>query len=228
MEFLFDQQPLNEPLKNIAMTNTIDQLYAAIRLFQEQDIAIPQEMIDQIEQREKSVLDNEILPDLQVTLEKTLGRLTKPLLLLVDYVPGDGLVVKIATRRKFTEARESTICSDGEDVKRKNFKMFTPQTKSRWTGLLVTFSDGKQISNRFACDTLADCIQKIGVSKVLALDLKYSNVALVSDKKDRFYQQTQLSSGHYIFTHGATELKKKILTTISDKLNLGLKVEILD
>jgi len=210
------------------MTNTIDQLYAALKIFQEQNIAIPQEMIDQIEQREKSVLDNEILPDLQLTLEKILGKLTKPLLLLVDYVPGDGLAVKVATRRKFSDTKESVTCSDGENVEHKSFKMFTPQTKSHWTGLLVTFPDGRQISNRFACDTLTDCIQKIGVSKVLALDLRYANVPFVSDKKDRFYQQTRVSTGQYVFTHGATELKKKILTTISEKLNLGLKIEILD
>ena len=210
------------------MTNTIENLYAAIRLFQEQNIAIPQEMIEQIEQREKSILETEILPDLQVTLEKTIGKLTKPLLLLVDYVPEDGLTVKIATRRKFSDMKENSTCSDGENVEHKSFKMFTPQTKSRWTGLLVTFPDGKQISNRFACDTLAKCIQKIGTKWVKALDLKYSNVPLVSNKKDKFYQQTQLSSGQYIFTHGATELKKKILTTISDKLNLDLKVEILN
>ena len=98
------------------MTTSIDQLYAALKIFQEQNIAIPQEMIDQIEQREKSVLENEILPDLQVTLEKILGKLTKPLLLLVDYVPGDGLAVKVATRRKFSDTKESVICSDGENV----------------------------------------------------------------------------------------------------------------
>lgn len=210
------------------MTNTIDQLYAALKIFQEQNIAIPQEMIDQIEQREKSILDNEILPDLQVTLENILGKLTKPLLLLVDYVPGDGLAVKVATRRKFADSNESTLCSDGEKVERKSFKMFTPQTKSPWTGLTVTFSDGKQISNRFACDTLADCIQKIGANRVKALNLKYANVPLVSDAKDRFYQQTRLTSGEYVYTHCTTELKKKILTTISEKLNLGLKVEIID
>ena len=210
------------------MTTSIDQLYSALKIFQEQNIAIPQEMIDQIEQREKSVLENEILPDLQVTLEKILGKLTKPLLLLVDYVPGDGLAVKVATRRKFSDTKESVICSDGENVERKSFKMFNPQTKSPWTGLLVTFPDGKQISNRFACDTMADCIQKIGVNKVKALNLKYANVPLVSDTKDRFYQQILLNSGQYIFTHCANELKKKILTSISDKLDLGLTIEVLD
>ncbi len=44
------------------MTTSIDQLYTALKIFQKQNIAIPQEMIDQIEQREKSILDNEILP----------------------------------------------------------------------------------------------------------------------------------------------------------------------
>ena len=210
------------------MTTSIDQTYAAIKIFQEQNIAIPQEMIDQIELREKSILDKEILPNLQITLEKTLGKLTKPLLLLVDYVPEDGLTVKIATRRKLSDVRESPVCSDGEDVDRKNFKLFTPQPKPHLTGLLVTFPDGKQIHNRLACDTLAKSIQKIGVKWVRALNLKYSDVPLISNKKDEFYQQTQLNNSCFVFTHGSIELKKNILTTISEKLNLDLKIAILD
>ena len=210
------------------MTNTIEQLYAALKLLQDQKIAIPQEMIEQIEQREKYILVNEVLPELQIKLENVLGRLSKPLLLLVDYVPEDGLTVKLATRRKFSEMKEGNICSDGEDVERKNFKMFNPQPKAHLTGLLVTFPDGTQIYNRFACDTLAKSIQKIGIKWIKALDLNYSNVPLISNKKDAFYQQTQLNSKCFVFTHGAIELKKEILTTISEKLNLGLKVEILD
>ncbi len=52
-------------------------------------------------------------------------------------------------------------------------------------------------------------------------------VPLVANKKDDFYRQDEVKPGLYIMTHSATQTKKQQLDEISQRLKLGLKVEII-
>lgn len=111
-------------------------------------------------------------------------------------------------------------------VQREAFTIPT-HSKSSKTTLSVTFPDGKNISHRFAYETLMDTIKAIGHEKVKQLNMLYCGVQIVSSTRDDFYTQHELSKGVYIMTHSSTKIKKEQLEEISKALNLNLKIEIL-
>lgn len=49
---------------------------------------------------------------------------------------------------------------------------------------------------------------------------------LISDTRDDFYPQHELSPGVLIMTYSATKTKKEMLDEVSEKLGLGLEVKI--
>ena len=91
---------------------------------------------------------------------------------------------------------------------------------------MVTFPNGKVINKRYAYETLIEVVEKIGVQKVEALKLKHLGLDFISKNKDDFYNQHELPNGYLILTHSSTDKKKRQIEYISQKLNLGLKVEV--
>ena len=109
----------------------------------------------------------------------------------------------------------------------KNTFTISHHNKSGKTVLSVKFPDGKIISDRFALQTLISCIRTIGFERVQQLGIMCCGVPLVANKKDDFYRQDEVKPGLYIMTHSATQTKKQQLDEISQRLKLGLKVEII-
>jgi hypothetical protein len=109
---------------------------------------------------------------------------------------------------------------------KKTDKTITSSPKSAWTGLVVTFPNGKVINNRYAYETLIEVVETVGVQKVAALSLKHVGLDFISKTKDDFYNQHEASGGFLILTHSSTDKKKRQLEEISEKLGLGLKVEV--
>jgi len=105
-------------------------------------------------------------------------------------------------------------------------KTITSSPKSAWTALVVTFPTGKVINNRYAYETLIEVVETVGVQKVGALGLKHVGLDFISKTKDDFYNQHEASGGYLILTHSSTDKKKRQLEEISEKLGLGLKVEV--
>ena len=56
--------------------------------------------------------------------------------------------------------------------------------------------------------------------------MKHLGLEFISKSKDDFYNQHELSGGYLIVTHSATVKKRQQIEEISERLNLGLKVEI--
>ncbi len=124
---------------------------------------------------------------------------------------------------KFSEEEENF------ETKRKEFKKeqsytLTPHSKSKWTNLVVKFPDGKEISNKFAYQTLCDVIENVGPENVVRLGIRQSGTDLVSKTEDDFYQQHKISGGWLVLTHSSTDAKKAHLEEISKRLKLNLKV----
>lgn len=89
----------------------------------------------------------------------------------------------------------------------------------------VTFADGTVISKNKAYETMIDCINKIGASKVESLGIKYRSNNLI-------YSAGRQPKDYYTITRGKYYLRKNIgvdkvvelLTDVSNKLSLGLKI----
>jgi len=88
----------------------------------------------------------------------------------------------------------------------------------------VTFPDKTIIRNKKVVDTFVDTIKKIGIEKVLSLNLYRAGVAIVSDKKDNFYSQHKIGK-YWIMVHTSTREKIAVLNEINMKLNLNLIIE---
>lgn len=89
--------------------------------------------------------------------------------------------------------------------------------------LKVIFPDGTEIADSKATQTFVQTIERIGIEKVVQLNL-YTLVR-ADTNFERTAQLTQIGNC-YVNTHFSTTEKKRFLDTISNRLNLNLKVQI--
>lgn len=98
------------------------------------------------------------------------------------------------------------------------------------SSMSVTFPDGSRISERFATDTFHSAILKIGIPNVISCKEKIHNIPLISRVRDQQYgmYQRDLGQGLLLIATGSVKSMARILERISDKLHLGIVVEIID
>lgn len=89
--------------------------------------------------------------------------------------------------------------------------------------LKVIFPDGTEIADSKATQTFVQTIEKIGIEKVVQLNL--DTLVRTDTNFERTAQLAQIGNC-YVNTHSSTREKKRFLDTISNRLNLNLKVEI--
>lgn len=99
--------------------------------------------------------------------------------------------------------------------------------------LQVVFPNGEIIEHNNSTTTLLEVINKIGPSKVEALNILISGYKLISKTPitdDKGYGQSQRSikDGYLVLTKFSTDAKLAKIQEISDKLNLGLKVKVIE
>ena len=210
------------------MTN-LEKLYQSIANLKELGLPLHEETLKAVDNLEEELIKNEIIPRLSESIEPIITQIQRPIVLVVDYVPDEALSVRLTRKRVITDEGETKQYSLAPSVKEKGNKtdrVNTSSTKSPWTGLMVTFPDGKIINRRYAYETLIEVVEKIGVKKVESLHMKHLGLEFISKSKDDFYNQHELPGGYLIVTHSATVKKRQQIEEISERLNLGLKVEI--
>lgn len=210
------------------MTN-LEKLYQSIANLKELGLPLHEETLKAVDNLEEELIKNEIIPRLSESIEAIITQIQRPIVLVVDYVPGESLSVRLTRKRVITdetETKEYSLVPKLKEREKKTDKTYTSSPKSSWTGLMVTFPDGKIINNRYAYETLIEVVQKVGIPKVEKLDLKHLGLDFITKTRDDFYNQHELSGGYLILTHSSTLKKKQQLDEISDRLKLGLKVEI--
>lgn len=107
----------------------------------------------------------------------------------------------------------------------------TPKIGSRSprANIKVTTPDGKVFYHDLVWETLKDVVLYADPEKVKPLGLKYVGIPLVDDHiTPGIYakQQHEIADGVFLNTYSDTRTKMKQIQEISDKLNLGLKVEL--
>lgn len=210
------------------MTN-LEKLYQSISNLKELGLPLHEETLKAVDNLEEELIKNEIIPRLSDSIEPIITQIQRPIVLVVDYVPDEALSVRMTRKRVITEEGETkqySIVTKEKERDKKTDKTYTSSPKSAWTGLMVTFPDGKVINRRYAYETLIDVVEKVGVKKVEALQMKHLGLNFISKTKDDFYNQHELSGGYLIVSHSATVKKRQQIEEISDRLKLGLKVEV--
>jgi hypothetical protein len=216
-------------IKTFLTTMTqLEKLYQSIQHLKELGVKLPDDLIDQTNRVEEEIIKKDVIPALADTISPVIKQIQREIILVVEYVPDEPVSVRWTRKRSMTIPLELDFANDN---KKKAFSeretvTISPHSKSSKTTLSIKFPDGKIISHRFAYHTLVDTIKVVGHEKVKKLNIICCGVPLVSETKDDFYTQHELTKGVYIMTHSSTRTKKDQLDEISKKLGLGLKTEI--
>jgi len=208
----------------------LETLYNSIQGLKELGLPLNEETLKAVDNLEEELIKNEVIPRLAGSIEPIITQIKRPIVLVVDYVPGEALSVRLTRKRVIIDENESKHYSLAPHLNnvhdKKSEKAITSSIKSPWTGLLVTFPDGRVINNKYAYETMIEVIIKVGVQKVASLKIKHYGFDFISKTAADIYQQHKLPDGYLIITHSSTDKKKRQLEEISQKLGLGLKVEV--
>lgn len=220
----------------------LETLYNSIRGLKELGLPLNEETLEAVDQLEEELIKNDVIPRLSESIEPIITKIERPIVLVVDYIPGEDLSVRLTRKRVITdeketkqyplmterkEIQEKVYSINEKTVKKKTDRKVKFANKSKKTRLSVKFPDGTLIENGYAYETFIDVIKRVGVEKVSSLNMKWVGLPLVSKIKDDFYNQHEVEDGWWIVTHSATNQKRIQLEEISKTLKLDLKIDVI-
>lgn len=177
---------------------------------------------------EDQLIRKDVLPALRDNIEPSLRQLRRELILVVEYHPDEPISVRISRKRNLSDISEATLLTPDvvPGIKKRSPQQRKGNRKPN-TNLRVTTMDGKVFYDaKDATNTFCDVLVHIGLLRVRQLEIFLSGLNLVSTSKDM--NRTQRKIGNfYVFTNRSTADKAKKLKEISDRLNLGLKIEVI-
>lgn len=206
----------------------LEKLYSTIKNLDELGIELPKDVLRQTAELEESLIKNEILPVVKDSIEPVLGKIQRELTLVVDYVPGVPVRVRMS-REPVTYNKEDFVeLTPDPEVEHGTGKSRKVDAREPNTGLRVILPSGKVIHEKVASDTMVEAVKLAGPINVRNLNIKWCKIPLVSTTIDKKYgsQQHDVGDGLYLLTHANNDARKRLLERISDELNLGWKVEV--
>lgn len=217
----------------------LQDLYDIIEKSKKRKLVLPKDVIRQINEIEEGIIRNEILSAMSKDIEPRLSAIKRDLVLVVEYHPGQPISVALSRKMKInqiTDAKTITPVQEkvGEPVvstkKSSSVEPHVPtkQVVNHTKGLRVQFPDGTVICRTTAIETLKASLRRIGLQRVHDLNIQHSGYNLVSKQKrpsDGQIWQHELD-GWYIYSNTTNLVKINDLRFISDKLHLGLKVDV--
>lgn len=206
-------------------------LYEAMETLRNEGLSLNEDLEKQINELEKEIIKNEILPIIIETIEPALEQVKRELVIVVDYVPDMPISVHLSRKLNFTkgipDAKE--ILPDPKvghkDMGRRKQKVnLSPATR-----LKITFEDGTIIYESNAIDTLCKFIEYVGIERVRSLGLTQCYVPLISNTIDLKYKNWQrpIGNGWYVMAKNNTQRKKKNIELIAEAFDIKIKVDIL-
>lgn len=113
----------------------------------------------------------------------------------------------------------------GTDFETSNIKGFS-KARKKVGGLLIQFADGEFVGGESPKDSYIQALTKIGLDIICYKGFEDRGEELVT-RYNKYKGQVQ-SGGKWITVPGQTKDKIRALERISQKLNLGLKITIID
>ena len=208
----------------------LETLYNSIKGLEKVGLPLTEEMLEKVDELEELLIKTEVLPTLSKDLEPRLSQIQRGLVLVVEYKPGEPIRVALSRKTNITELLKAKRLEIDPQVEHKDGGHRTTkkgQIAPR-TGLCIYRRDGSILQEHDAATTFTSAIVEAGLLRVRQLDLRFCRINIVSTTKDKKYggAQREVEPGLYVLTHSSTADKKKMLDRISNRLNLGWKVEI--
>lgn len=208
----------------------LEKLYELASGVKEFDLKSKEAILEEINELEEEIIKKEILPVVKEKIEPALNQVQRELVLVVDYIPGEPLSVKLSRKanlKKIGDLKELTTPDPQvEHSKGASRKM---GKRSKRTGLCVTLPSGEIIQENSAAATLVKAVVVAEPERVRTLGIICCKIPLVSNTIDRKYgnRQIRVAPNLYVMTHSNNKMKKGYLETISNAFHLGWKVEII-
>lgn len=207
----------------------LQKLYSIIENSRELGLELGEDVLRQTAELEEKIIKKEILPVVSAQIEPTLQQIKRNLVLVVDYVPGEPLKVKLSRRAKLENIADLVDLTPDPQAQHST-RNSTNKTISRAKAskLIVHLPGGRVIQEDTAAQTLVEAIRRADPLKVRALGIVCCRVPLVSTTKDHKYGDTQVDVGNglYVITHSNNKMKKGFLERISKSLDLSWVIEL--
>ncbi len=208
----------------------LETLYNSIKGLEKVGLPLTEEMLEKVDELEELLIKTEVLPTLSKDLEPRLSQIQRELVLVVEYKPGEPIRVALSRKTNITELLKAKRLEIDPQVEHKDggHRSTKKGQIAPRTGLCIYRRDGSILQEHDAATTFTSAIVEAGLLRVRQLDLRFCRINIVSTTKDKKYggAQREVEPGLYVLTHSSTADKKKMLDRISNRLNLGWKVEI--
>lgn len=207
----------------------LETLYNFIESSKKLGIELPENILQQTAEMEEKLIREDVLPVLRDNIDPVLRQIKRELILVVEYCPEKPISVRISRKRNLSDLSEATLLTPDPvpDIHRRAPQQRIGKRKPN-SYLRVTMADGRVFCNeRDATDTFCEVLQFVGLIRVRQLEIMPSGINLISTSKDENRQQRKVGN-FYVFTNRSTRQKADQLQEVSERLNLHMKVEVID
>ncbi len=214
------------------MSEKLNDLYAKMERLQIEGQSLNSDEEKRLSMLEEEIIKREILPIVENKIEPILRQVRRELVLVVDYVPGLPVRVRLSRNRKFVDKMKDAVDITDPEVEHEKYGPKEAQgPRAPISRLRITFPDGSFIHETTAADTFCRFVKEVaGAERVRSLRIKRCKIFLVSNTLDKKYGNAQksLGNGLYLNTHTTTEAKIEDIRKIAKAFKIKLKVEPVD
>ena len=200
----------------------IDEIDAEISVLEKYGHNIPKVLLEEKNNALSKVILSKLPNEIKTRIEDLFIGISEDLSFNIKYDANTGLIIEQDHKSLKINYKQYVDLELGSN----NIQDDSLSNKRR---IRVTMPGGRVIQCNKVKDTLVEVIRHAGVVKVEKLEL-YHAAFLVSrtlDTNPKYAKaQYEIEPGFYVFTNTNTDVKKKQIQAISDRLNLGLKVEL--
>lgn len=206
----------------------LDKLYTMIANAKELGIELGPEVYQQTDALEEEIIKKDILPVIKESIEPTLKQIQRDLTLVVDYVPGVSVRVRLSRESGLYNQEDFVDLTPDPEVEHSSHPGGKAVKRAPASSLRIIRRDGSILMEESAAATLVAAIKEADPIKVRSLGIVCCKVPLVSTSKDKKYgaHQAEVAPGLYVMKHSNNMMKEDYLNRISKAFNLGWEVEL--
>ena len=199
----------------------LNDLYQAVQTLERLGASIDGKLLAEIDTIENTLIEQEIVPLIEEQISPIISGLKKELTLVVDYSPGKELIVRPSKKKKIIFEELATSPEPSYTGVGSKFK----HSRSSRLEFRAQINGGPWIQKKFAYETFIEVLEKIGLDKIMALNILDAGIPLISNQRHAVAKQHLAKNGYYIKTHSSSLQKKMLLERIAKELNVNLVVE---
>lgn len=199
----------------------LSELRATLQQLELLGLPISSEQTQALEKEEDNYIEEEIFPKIKEAITDSFSQIERNIKIIIDY-NGDPQSAPNIYIEKTPKPNTFTAAPD----------LFgnNPNALPRGVRLRVTLPNGKVIEDR-GYKVLMDVVNEVGPDLVHEMNIMCCGLPLVDDHRSNGYYgsaQKALNGGYWLITNSGNDTKKQQIEKISEELNLGLKVDLVD